>query len=336
VLYGAGFIAFGIVMTLGWFLFWCLMRPYFKLSAAVLKIATTLTCRYPSTICLVVLQGLVQILVAVGLGVTAAMIAYCKMNAGLYVYLLFTFLWISHTFAYVVYLTLAGLAGSWYFLTDTEYESKTPVWDSFKRAATTSFGSAALAAFLIAVIELLKAIVKQKCEKQNAGILILRCLALCILSCLEMCVKWIARYALIYCAVFGVPFSEGCRRWAELSVKKFVDVLVTGCVITRVLLLNLLLFAVGAGLIGFGVGYAVFDGKSDDSDVPALVAIGTAMITIAIFVVLEQPIRAMSDTILVCFAEAPERLESSAAELYNIIARYYKSAVDTLVETGRR
>jgi hypothetical protein len=267
----------------------------------------------------------VQIGVAVGLGVTTGFMAYLEYNGAIYLYIVFTFFWISITFGYVVYLTLAGLGASWYFLTGTEYESKHPVWDSFKRAFTTSFGSAAVAGFIIAVIELLRAIAKPKGKKDEGCGDVLRCLALCILACLESCVRWICRYALIYCAVFGVPFSEGCRRWAELSVKKFADVVVTGCVISRVIGMNLLLFTLGGALVAFGIGYLSYDRGGTDLTNSILMAVGTGMITLAIFSLLQQPIRAISDTILVCFVEEPDRLQSSAAELANILTGYYQA-----------
>jgi hypothetical protein len=323
------FIIFPILMIPIWLLYYCLSRLYFELSAAVLQVSTRLICRYPSTIFLVVLEGVWQLIITIGIAVTIGLASQIEITPFIYVYLVFSFLWISLTFGYVVYVTLCGLAGSWYFLTDTQYEPSSPVWESFKRAMTTSFGSAALAAFILAVIELLKALARGGGGRdENVIVTVLRCCALCILSILEACVKWINRYALIYCATFGVPFKEGCRRWAELSVKKFVDVIVSGCVIGRAVTINFVLFTVGGAVLSYGIGSLVYkDEPWHRSSAAIAMALAGAMVSLAIFLVLEQPIRALSDTILVCFAEAPERLSSSASELYSLLTGFYSRAV---------
>jgi hypothetical protein len=115
-----------------------------------------------------------------------------------------------------------------------------------QRAWTTSFGSAALGGFLLAVIQTLKAIAETKDDRSDNGALAcLKCMVLCLLACLESCIQMITRYALIYCATFSVPFVEGCRRWAELARKKFVDCLITGNIIEECLAINWLVFSIG-------------------------------------------------------------------------------------------
>jgi hypothetical protein len=334
ILLGVYIVAiFPLLMILIWLVYYCMMRSYFELSAAVLQVSTRLICRYPSTILLVLLQVVLQIVITVAIAVAIGMAADLDMNGFVIVYFIFTFLWISLALGYVVYLTLAGLAGSWYFLTDTEYAPSSPVWESFKRAATTSFGSAALAAFILAVIQLLKVVARSRRRRDEGwSSAILRCLALCIVTCLESCGCWITRYALIYCAVFGVPFREGCRRWAELSVKKFVDVIVGGCVINDAVGINLILFTVGGALVCFGIGYGSYS-DSDTALASAMsLAFGGAMASLGIFMILEQPIIATSDTILVCFAEAPDRLVSSASELYQLLCAFYAQRIGELAE----
>jgi hypothetical protein len=328
------FILFPVLMVPIWLIYYCILRSRFELSAAVLQVATRLICRYPSTLFLALVQGALEIGITAGILLAIRMASQLGMSPFVYVYLIFSFLWISITLAYVVYLTFAGLAGSWYFLTGTDYEPKSPVWESFKRAATSSLGSAALAAFILAVIQLLKVLARSR-HRHDEGcvVAILRCCALCILNCLESCVKWMTRYALIYCGVFGVPFGEGCRRWAELSVKKFAEVIVNGCVIGEAIGLNFLMFVIGGALLGYGIGNLGFDHEPDDHRIAVLFALATAATTLAVFSVLEKQIRALSDTIIVCFVEAPERLQSSALELYRLLADFYGKELTELTAT---
>jgi len=69
-----------------------------------------------------------------------------------------------------------------------------------------------------------------------------------------MFVRWLNHYGLIYCAIFGVPYSEGCRRFTELSCKKYCDVIFEGCFIQTALTFNLFMFTIGSAALGFGVG----------------------------------------------------------------------------------
>jgi hypothetical protein len=309
---------------------YCIMRRYIPLSAAIFQITTRIICRYPSILVLVLFQGIVETVMAIGFGMWIYFINYIKWSPWVYIYLVFSFFWITLTFGYVVYLTCAGLGASWYFLNNSNFEPRFPVWESFKRACTTSFGSASFAGFILAVIETLKFLIETNVKGNDKGatcIAILKCIALCVLAILEACMKWITRYALIYCATFGVPFKEGCRRWAELSCKKFVNVLMGGNVINRSLVFNFLLFTVGGALIGFGLGKAVVNEPIDPNAQRAFLAVSACLFTLCIFAVLEKPLVSVSDTLLVCYAEAPEQLRTTASDLYDALARYYGEAV---------
>jgi hypothetical protein len=271
---------------------------------------------------------LIQAVLEMGISVTIAFAMGAARaidwSPAIYVYLCFSFLWISVTLGYTVYLTLAGIGASWYFLNDTEHMPRSPIFPSLKRALTTSFGSAAFAGLIMAVIELLKIFIHRRPDRnENACIAIMRCLAMCILHCIEACFSYVARYALIYCAAFGVPFKEGCRRWVELSCKRFADLVVSGSIIKSVLVLNMLTFTIGTALVGLGLGTGMFSSKHGKTDLGAAMAVVAAMVTLAIFVLLEHPLLSLSDTILVCFVEAPDRLNSSAHELYQLLVDTY-------------
>jgi hypothetical protein len=134
----------------------------------------------------------------------------------------------------------------------------------------------------------------------------------------------VSRYSLIYCAMFGVPFREGCRRWAELSSNRFVDVIMGGVCVGSALSYHQVLFAAGGGLLGFGMGYAAAGTENEEHWMGVLVAIIAGLVTFAILDVVSTPILTMSDTLLVGFAEAPEKLDSNAAPLYRLIAEFYR------------
>lgn len=317
-LYPGFMLLFALIM-------WCICRPYFEVSAGILKQTCTLIRRYPSIIFLAIFQVIIDILINVIFCILVFVVEDLQISPWIYIYVVFSYLWISFTFSYVTYLTGAGLAASWYFLADTPHFPKHPVWQSFKRACTTSFGSAALAGFLLAVVETIKQLVSDSGSSDNILMCALRCVLLCILAILEAFIKWMNRYALIYCAIFGVPLKEGCRRWAELSCHRFVSVIASGCVISRALTYNLFLFTVMSGLIGVIVMMSASD------IIIMITACSAVIISLASFIILERPIETMSDTLLVCFAECPERLRTTASELAESIGDMYSSGIDRLM-----
>jgi hypothetical protein len=255
-------------------------------------------------------------------GVLALLNPNIKLPGLLVVYCLFSFYWITLTLGYVAYLTFCGVGSSWYFLNDTPYLPRSPTWESYKRAWTTSFGSAAIAGFLLAVIQTLKALANTEGSKSQA-IDCLRCIAMCILAVLEVCIKMITRYALIYCATFGVPFKEGCRRWGELGFKKLVDCLISGNVIGECLFINWLVFSGGGALLSYGIGYASITDNVSPKFGAAVTAVIGLLVTIAIYAILSKPIQAISDTVLICFSEAPDQLQTSAHDLHVALADHY-------------
>jgi hypothetical protein len=173
-------------------------------------------------------------------------------------------------------------------------------------------------------------------NREGGLTVLVRCIARCLLRCLECCVSFVSRYALIYCAVFGVPFKEGCRRWVELECHRFVDVLMGGVCINQALTYNSLVFTVGTGMLGYGLGYAII-GKQlgeDEATTGLFIAIFAALFTFAIFAILSGPVLVSSDALLVCFAEVPDRLESSAHDLYVLIEEEYTKALQEAISWG--
>jgi hypothetical protein len=296
-----------------------------KLSAAVMAQATALICKYPSIILVTFVESLLSIGVAILYSLTFYAIEVANVHRAVYIYFLFSYFWTSFTLGYVLYLTIAGLAASWYFLNNTDDFPDSPVLSSLKRAVTTSFGSASLAGFLLAVVSTLEAIIKSDSRGNDGAAALVKCVALCILAIIRCIVEFATRYALIYCATFGIPFVKGCKRWVELECKRFVDILIGGCIVSTIISFYELLFTVGAALAGLGLGYAVGKNVDDVNEwgMAALVAVISALLTFAVFEMFSNPMVVMTDTLFVCFAEAPDRLKSSANDLYERLVKYY-------------
>ena len=329
--YGFLFPLLTALLSLFWY---CAAKSRIPFSSAIFKQTTNLILAHPSIIVFCFIQTVLDLVI----NIAYVFVSYCVIIFGYnplwVVYSVFSYTWITTTLRYVNYMTGAGLGASWYFLYNTPHYPKHPVLKSFKRAATTSFGSAAFAGFILAAIQALRALINLRTERRNnnnnenrgSEILfqIVRCMALCILNILEMYTKWISRYALIYCSIYGVPFSEGCRRFAELQCHKFINVLVDGCVIRDGINYNFIIFTVGSGFVGW-LAAAVFYSASS---LYAVTIAMTVVFTMVILLLMNEPMLTISDTLLICFAECPNRLRETNPDLYQILAMAYTNQLN--------
>ena len=337
----SGFIVF---MSILWY---CIIRSRIPFSASIFNITTKLVLENPSILLICLLETLINVLVNCGYLFVCLCTTVMNLSPFWYVYCIFSYTWITLTISYVIYMTGAGVAASWYFLHNTEYYPPSPTWSSFKRSITTSFGSCCFAGFILAAIEaarvLVNLLVKLSSDRQNnteverdddrareacSNIFcaLFSCIALCILDLLESFVNWLTRYALIYCAMYGIPYKEGCKRWAELEFTRFVNVLIDGCVIKDAINYNSIVFVVVSGLISFPISLIFFKIGSIQN---ILIVVLSIIFTYVGLSFLNNPVITMSDTLLVCFSESPDTLKDSNFELYSILCRAYTNQLNT-------
>lgn len=122
-----------------------------------------------------------------------------------FAYVFFHLLWTTQFIIYFTYMVMAGTVANWYFAPMDANEkrivgknpgelSHTPITDSCCRTCRFHIGTIALAAFIIAVVEFIRACVKyieRKCAAANGGQLNMLqkavfCLIHCCLACLQV------------------------------------------------------------------------------------------------------------------------------------------------------
>lgn len=319
------FPAIGLIYTL--VIYW-FMRKYIKFSSCVFYQTCRLIVRNPCILGFTFLGFVVSALVCtfflVAIGLTS--------NGDLFmlIWFIFSFFWTFLTVYYVIYLTIAGFAGTWYFLTDTQYYPDSPVWQSFKRASTTSLGSASIAAFFLALVKTIKFLISI-CDPESSCGSIVYCVALCLISIIEMLVIEINAYGLIYCALFGVPFGEGCIRFLRMDGQGLCRTLLSSCCISTAVNYNMVIFVFVAALAGLLAGYLIFykntENTGDGMDLMIFTLCYSGSFTLGLFFVVAPLLITISDTIFVCYAEHPERLKTTASELDDVFNRLYQGNV---------
>lgn len=126
-------------------------------------------------------------------------------NVVLTFYHIFAFCWSSQFITALGVMTVAGTIGKWYFsqLKQSEKIGTRTVFQAFLCTVTYHMGSAAYGAFLIALVQLARAImlyVDEKTKKSQSSNPLVKCgikCCHCCLLCLEKCMKYISRNAYI-------------------------------------------------------------------------------------------------------------------------------------------
>ena len=158
-------------------------------------------------------------------------------QAAVYIYFLFGFLWTLESFNNIGWTSMSGSVSHWYFFReDPEAKTKVPLLRSLGRTLRYHLGSIFFGSFVIAVIQLVRiimyAIDKYTKKQQDKNLLLkvaIKCVQ-CCLWCFEKTVKFITNYCYIYVAMQGSGFCRSCfatftlifSHPAQLSINTFV------------------------------------------------------------------------------------------------------------------
>ncbi|OHS99909.1 XYPPX repeat family protein [Tritrichomonas foetus] len=322
-------VAFPIILALISLITYCCIRKYIPLSACMLKQSMRIIWKTPSIYLIIIFELLLELIISLVFCLSLIFTIIAGWSYGIYVYLLFSYYWITMTFGYVTFLTISGAAAEWYFLNGTELMPTCGACSSFKRACTSSFGSAALAGMIMSILNALSEMIKKSVKSAGGCWQIFCCCVYCLIKIIECCFSMIARFGLVYCATFGVPFFEGCRRWAELETKKFVGTILNDIIISKALSIHGIVFYFGSAMLGLGLAFMLM---ANNTWLKIFLPVSSFACTFCLFTVMKMPISTLTDTIFVCFSECPNNLKTTAYELYEMLAQAYDKAITLSIQ----
>ena len=248
---------------------------------------------------------------------TGALLAWADgYSYGLYVYIVFSYYFITGTLSYVTYNICAGVAASWYFLHGSEYEIPHPILYSTKNAIGPNFGPCSLAGILESVSKVFEFLEEQgKASPCCCCMACFKCCCNCMLCMFKCIVGAITKYSLIYCAMFGVPAKEGVKRWAKTKKIKMVKQVVNSTIITT----TFDFYKLCASVVGTSVASLIAQALYDNGS-PEMIFMSTmgAFFALSGMSLISQPIIVLSDTLFIGFGEAPQRLETGAKPIYDL------------------
>lgn len=287
-------------------------------SADVLHAGAHCMRTYPSTFFFNLLMFIIQSALEYMFS-TGAILLWAKgYSYWIYVYVVISYYFITKTITYLSYNTLAGVAAAWYFLNDSEYSIEHPIGHSFANAIGPNFGPVALAGLMEGITEGF-AFIKKTGETVTCGaagccFCCVQCCCKCFVCCVNCVVGVVSRYALIYCAMFGVPAQQGVKRWRKMGRKKIIRQVTNSTIITA----TFEFYAYASAAVGLGSGglIAYFLWGVGTAEFTFMCTMGALFAYTGLFLI-SKPLEVMVDTIFIGLAEAPTRLETGARVVYD-------------------
>lgn len=241
-----------------------------------------------------------------------------------WILLFLSFVWGAVVWGGIAHVTVSGTVGAWWFKPDDPL----PVSASFRRATTTSFGSVCFGSFIIAVLDVIKTLLGSSKRGGCGGCLL--CCFYCCARCLENIARYVNRYALSYCGLYGHDFVASAKHVFQLfSGLGWVDAVVNDTTVSVSFYMGAL--SVGAIVAMFEVVLAFALFQDPDDVVVAWLAVVGFLIGYFIASVVANTVSAAVATVFVAFAESDEALQRNHPERFVHLFEAWQKFHPTLI-----
>lgn len=268
---------------------------------------------------------------------------------GIFFLLLVSLYWTGTVLLNIVRVTTSGAVGTWCFVPEEASGCcSSAVISSFVRSMTYSFGSICFGSLLEALVTALRVLAEnardQSREDNDGCASILYCVLECILSLLEDIIEYFNQWAYVLIGIYGYGYLESGRRVMELFRARGWTAIITNDLVGYVLSFTSVVVGILTGLCaviiemlassGKGTGLSFFVGDVG-SDVTARWIAFFIGIFVGIFIssIMMNVLKGAVNTVIVCYADGPQKLEENHPQLtYNMA----KSWVSVFPECGVR
>lgn len=247
----------------------------------------------------------------------------------------------------VVHVTTAGTVGTWWFAPiEASGCCSQGVRQSYVRSLTTSFGSICLGSLIVALIQAIREMVRSARDSDDG---MLACVADCLLGCIgtfdfggnrvfpssfphrlllaskstESLVEYFNRWAFVYCGLYGFSFMEAGKNVMQLFRNRGWTAIIADTMIDTVLFMVSLGVGLLIGLVAIVVAAVV--GSGDGTTMAISFLIG-CMVGYAITATLFSIVSSATNTVIVCYAEAPAEFQANHPELSNKMRDSWRQA----------
>jgi hypothetical protein len=133
----------------------------------------------------------------------------------------------------------------------------------------------------------------------------------------------------IYSALFGISRAEGCRRVAELDVKVYADLIGASCFVDQILGFAADVLEIATAIVGWVAAGRIGEAL-DEQPRLELKRVGAALgffVAFAVLHIVRTFVRAVIETLFVCFYELPEQMAQFSPEVDACLRKEYEDAV---------
>ncbi|KAI3405368.1 PNS1 [Candida oxycetoniae] len=337
-----------VFLIFGLFAAWCYWasRRRIPLSATILRIVVDVMKMYPSTL----ITAFIGLVISTGFGALFSVViigTYVKYKpnedntgcsvgggscsqgklVGVLVFVFFAGYYISEVIKNVIHVVIAGIYGTWYYMSNSDQGApRHPALSSFKRAMTYCFGSICFGSLIVTIIQLIRQllnIIRSQFVDSWGGQCVLLIINF-IVSFINWIVQYFNKYAYSFVALYGKSYIRSAKDTFDLFRFKGIDVLVNDMFITNALNFYTLFVAYLSSLLAYLYLKFTKPGYNENGDYYAPVVAFTFLISMQITNITLSVIQSGVATFFVCLSKDPEVLQmSQRAELFNEIQNNY-------------
>jgi len=171
------------------------------------------------------------------------------------IFLLFSFYWTWQVIQTWVHVTTSGVFATYYFLEGTpEGVPSSPTLKSAKRASTTSFGSICFGSLIVAILQLIRSLLRMAAQDSNNpfAAFCAACAAV-LVDIIESLLQYFNFYAYTQVAIYGKSFRESAKDTWKLIKDRGVEAIINDSLISNVLVMGAILVGIITALLSFFV-----------------------------------------------------------------------------------
>lgn len=227
----------------------------------------------------------------------------------------FIYFWGHQVVDNVCHVAYCGVFARWFFRGDN---GEAVVGPSLKVAVGTSLGSICLGSFLVAAVRAAEMVARQcRREAEEDGNYVL-CIIMCIITMIIQCIGDILEYfnswAYVQCAVRGTNFCTSARITYAMVKLSNLGYVITDLLLDSLQGLGAFMCAIFGGAVGVGTALSLSAGDTVTLFCAGICGFLTGfMAGSAALGFISSGVK----TILMCFADTPERLAKSHPEIYS-------------------
>ncbi|CAG8481696.1 17037_t:CDS:2 [Dentiscutata heterogama] len=258
---------------------------------------------------------------------TIWLLAFCVgigfvLSAG-YLILAHKYYWVSQVIQTFIHVTTSGVFASYYFLEGTPQSvPPSPTLNSAKRAATTSFGSICFGSLLVAILQVIRELLRSLAQDTDNpfGAFCAACAA-ALVGYIDSLLEYFNFYAYTQVAIYGKSFCDA-DTWTMIK-DRGVEAIINDNLIGTVIMMGSFLVGMITALFGYLYTIIFHPRFNADGGFTPLLVFLAFIIGFQMLSIIGSVIFSGAATTFVCLAENPDALARTKPDLYNEIIGTY-------------